>query len=132
MYLSSIFSLALLAGPAVVLAKCTNETFTDILADHPEATLTLVQAVPKNGTFAQGNFTIATGLPELCAVGVNVQSSENSSYNFGLFLPEKTWNERFMMTGNSGLGGFINWYVDDPAAPPSFDLHETTLTPRCR
>lgn len=113
MYLSAVLSLALLPVPSAVLAKCTNETFTEILADHPDATLTLVQAVPKNGTFGQGNFTVATGLPELCAVGVNVQSSENSSYNVGLFLPSKTWNERFMMTGNSGLGGFVNWYVDD-------------------
>lgn len=111
MHLPLTLSLMLLSSSAAVLAKCTNETFTSILSDHPEATLTRVEAVPEGGSFGEGNFTFADGLPELCVVSVNVQSSENSSYNFGLFLPETSWNERFMMTGNGGLGGFINWYV---------------------
>ena len=53
----------------------------------------------------------ATGLPALCAASINVRSSLASSYNFGLFLPDATWNRRFMATGNGGFGGGINWYV---------------------
>ena len=34
----------------------------------------------------------ATDLPELCAVKVNVQSSDSSAYNFGLFLPSE-WKQ---------------------------------------
>ena len=49
----------------------------------------------------------ATDLPELCAVKVNVQSSDSSAYNFGLFLPSE-WNSRMMTTGNGGFSGGIN------------------------
>ncbi|KAI0201231.1 feruloyl esterase B precursor [Astrocystis sublimbata] len=104
----------LLASVGLVGAQCTTETFTNILADSAEATVNFAQVVPQNGTFRQGQpngafTTDVTQLPALCAVGVNVKSSENSSYNFGLFLPDSTWNERFMTTGNGGLGGGINW-----------------------
>jgi feruloyl esterase len=49
-------------------------------------------------------------LPGLCAVSVQVQSISNSTFGFGLFLPDE-WNGRFLATGNGGFGGGIN-YVD--------------------
>jgi feruloyl esterase len=106
--------LSLLASVAVVNAQCTAETFIAMLAKTAEVTVNFVQAVPQNGSFGQatvnGPFaTNATRLPALCAVGINIKSSENSSYNFGLFLPDSTWNERFLATGNGGYGGGINW-----------------------
>ena len=110
MHLPSIPLALALLGPTAALAACTNATLSSILAAHPHATLTRLEAVPANGTFGEGNFTYAAGLPALCAVSVNVRSSANSSYNFGLFLPE-AWDGRFAMTGNGGLGGFVNWFV---------------------
>ncbi|KAI0471565.1 putative ferulic acid Esterase/Feruloyl esterase [Xylariaceae sp. FL0804] len=104
-----------LAGVTTVAAgSCTTDTFTSIVASNPNATVNFAQAVPQNGSFGQGEADLAfptnvTQLPALCAVGINVKSSANSSYNFGLFLPDKTWNERFITTGNGGLGGGINW-----------------------
>ncbi|CAJ2507122.1 Uu.00g083080.m01.CDS01 [Anthostomella pinea] len=111
---SWLISLLLLAGSKAVIAQCTTESLTSILANTPEATVNFVQAVPANGSFGQAATDIpfpwnATQLPALCAVGINVKSSENSSYNFGLFLPDTTWNERFLTTGNGGYGGGINW-----------------------
>ncbi|KAI0468017.1 feruloyl esterase B precursor [Xylaria cf. heliscus] len=105
---------SLLASIGLVNAQCTPETFSAILADKAETTINFVQAVPRNGSFGQGAANIpfpvnATQLPALCAVGINVKSSENSSYNFGLFLPDSTWNDRFLATGNGGYGGGINW-----------------------
>lgn len=108
-------SLAILGGSAAVAAECTADAFAAILENHPEATVSFVEAVPQNGSFGQAAGVDlpfpnnATNLPALCAVGVNVKSSESSSYNFGLFLPDTTWNERFMTTGNGGFGGGINW-----------------------
>ncbi|GAP82334.1 putative feruloyl esterase B precursor [Rosellinia necatrix] len=107
-------ALGLLANAALAGAQCTRETITAILADNAEATVNFVESVPLNGSFGQGASNLAfpvnaTQLPALCAVGVNVKSSANSSYNFGLFLPESTWNERFLTTGNGGYGGGINW-----------------------
>ncbi|KAI1335283.1 feruloyl esterase B precursor [Xylariaceae sp. FL0016] len=114
MHRSLVYPLSLLAGSAAVAAQCTTDTFTEILSGNPEATVSFVQAVPANGSFGQGASDIpfptnATQLPALCAVGINVKSSDNSSYNFGLFLPDTTWNERFLATGNGGYGGGINW-----------------------
>ncbi|KAI1505734.1 putative ferulic acid Esterase/Feruloyl esterase [Biscogniauxia marginata] len=114
MHPSWAIPLPLLAGSVAFAADCSSEYFTALLVSHPEATVNFVEAVPQNGSFGQGEANIpfpsnATQLPALCAVGVNVKSSENSSYNFGLFLPDKTWNDRFMATGNGGFGGGINW-----------------------
>ncbi|KAI0888727.1 tannase and feruloyl esterase [Annulohypoxylon maeteangense] len=53
---------------------------------------------------------LPTGLPELCAVKVNVTSSESSSYIFALFLPSE-WNSRLLTTGGGGTGGYLN-YLD--------------------
>ncbi|KAI0391449.1 feruloyl esterase B precursor [Xylariaceae sp. FL0594] len=107
-------TLELLAGLAVATAQCNKGTFTAILAGQAQASVNFVYAVPKGGSFGEGAKNVAfpqnaTHLPALCAVGINVKSSATSSYNFGLFLPDSTWNERFLATGNGGLGGGINW-----------------------
>lgn len=110
-----VLPLAILGGSVAVAAECTTAAFEAILVNHPEATINLVEAVPQNGSFGQPDTDIpfpekATNLQALCAVSINVKSSESSSYNFGLFLPDTTWNERFLATGNGGFGGGINWY----------------------
>ncbi|KAI0447883.1 feruloyl esterase B precursor [Xylaria telfairii] len=52
----------------------------------------------------------ATNLPELCAVKINVKSSDTTSYNMGILLPgQNHWNNRLMATGNGGFGGGINY-----------------------
>ncbi|TGJ88466.1 hypothetical protein E0Z10_g332 [Xylaria hypoxylon] len=52
----------------------------------------------------------ATNLPELCTVKFNVKSSDNTSYNLAIFLPNhRKWNGRIMTTGNGGFGGGINY-----------------------
>ncbi|KAI1206865.1 tannase and feruloyl esterase [Annulohypoxylon truncatum] len=115
MYRLSALPFVVLAGLLKsVVADCTTEAFAAILKDNSNATINLVQAIPQNGSFGQGALdlpfpTNATKLPALCAVAINVKSSENSSYDFGLFLPDKTWNGRFLTTGNGGFGGGINW-----------------------
>ena len=93
---------------------CSADTFTAILAGNANATVNHVEVVPNNGSFGGAGTNLlfphnAIHLPALCAVEINVQSSETSSYNFGLFLPDDTWNERLMATGNGGYGGGINW-----------------------
>ncbi|RYO93370.1 hypothetical protein DL766_000760 [Monosporascus sp. MC13-8B] len=86
--------------------------FSEILADVPEASINYVGRVPGGGSFGIPSLAFpgnATDLPAVCAASVNVRSSPDSSYNFGLFLPDTTWNERFLATGNGGFGGGINW-----------------------
>ncbi|KAI1097979.1 tannase and feruloyl esterase [Jackrogersella minutella] len=114
MYRLSAIPLVVLAGLQPVVAECTTEAFAAISKSHTELTINFVEAVLQNGSFGQAETDIpfptnATKLPALCSVGINVKSSENSSYNFGLFLPDTTWNGKFMATGNGGFGGGINW-----------------------
>ncbi|KAH7033639.1 feruloyl esterase B precursor [Microdochium trichocladiopsis] len=106
-------------GPRPEVKKhlaCDPESIASILGqNHPEVTINFAEPVAEGGSFGgagQGNIPFpanATGLPALCAVSVNVKSSATSAYNFGLFLPDQTWNERFMTGGNGGFGGGINW-----------------------
>ncbi|GAW14154.1 hypothetical protein ANO14919_035480 [Xylariales sp. No.14919] len=52
----------------------------------------------------------ATNLPGLCAVKFNINSSDTTSYNFAILLPDhQEWNGRLMTTGNGGFGGGINY-----------------------
>ncbi|KAI1847160.1 hypothetical protein JX265_011836 [Neoarthrinium moseri] len=102
----------LLAVSTVYAIDCTPESFSTIIESNPDATVNYAYAVPQNGSFGVPSLafpTNATNLPALCAVGINVKSSANTSYNFGLFLPDTIWNERFLATGNGGYGGGINW-----------------------
>lgn len=102
----------LLAGPSAVAATCSVEFFESVVQVNPNATVNYAYAVEEGGSFGPASLAYpdpATNLPAVCAVSVNIQSSTNTSYNFGLFLPDTTWNERFLATGNGALNGGINW-----------------------
>ena len=112
-----LLSLALLAVPAVLGLDCSEEFISSAIADYENATVNYVYAVAEGDSFGIPSLAFpdnATNLPAVCAVGVNVKSSEDSSYNFGLFLPDTIWNSRFLATGNGGFGGGINWYANGP------------------
>lgn len=69
--------------------------------------------MPAGGSYGEGVADIPypinpTNLPALCAVTVRVTSSPTSSYRFGLFLPN-SWNTNFLVVGNGGFAGGINW-----------------------
>ncbi|KAL2194041.1 hypothetical protein P885DRAFT_43800 [Corynascus similis CBS 632.67] len=92
-------------------SRCTQDFFANALP--AEATLEKVAIVRKGGSYGEGWKNVAypvdpTGLPALCAVTVRVRSSSASSYRFGLFLPDE-WNSRFLVVGNGGFAGGINW-----------------------
>lgn len=109
-----VFTAAALLGATAVAgasSRCSAEVLEQLLPEN--AVLETVANVTANGTFGEGAPDIAyptnpTGLPELCALIVNVTSSSTSSYRFGLFLPEE-WNSRFLAVGNGGFAGGINW-----------------------
>jgi feruloyl esterase len=89
--------------------ECSTSAFAGILS--PNATISYAVPVPAGGSWSMPSPEFPandTGLPALCAIGVNVVSSPSSSFNFGLFLPQE-WNSRFMASGNGGFGGGINW-----------------------
>lgn len=98
---------------AASLSSCFPDTFSSILSSH---NATVLSAVPlANGsTYGEGAADIPyptnpTNLPALCALTINVTTSPESNFRFGLFLPTSTWNGRFLTVGNGGFAGGINW-----------------------
>ncbi|SPQ24864.1 fde2e43a-4776-4754-b8bd-632c2b07384e [Thermothielavioides terrestris] len=101
-------------------SRCNSTWFERIVPAG--ATVEKVAVVQQGGTYGEGVADSAyptdpTDLPALCAVTVRVQSSASSSYRFGLFLPDE-WNSRFLVVGNGGWAGGINW-LDMAAGPRS-------------
>jgi feruloyl esterase len=103
---------------ATANAKCDPHT---IQASLPEgASVNFAYPLAANATFEVPKSDTAYktnvyGLPALCAVSVQVQSISNSTYGFGLFLPDD-WNGRFLAVGNGGFAGGIH-YVDLVGVP---------------
>lgn len=107
----SLLAMQSILTPSALALSCSRTDVTPLLP--PGLSLNFALPVSANGSFGDApnglEFpTNATSLPALCAVSVNVVSSNSSSYNFGLFLPEK-WNQRLATAGNGGFGGGINW-----------------------
>jgi hypothetical protein len=101
-------------------AKCVASTFDGILPDG--AVIENIASVKEGGSYGEGLHNIAyptnpTGLPELCAITVNVTSSAISNYRFGLFLPTASnWESRFLAIGNGGFaGGRCSSFTVDPS-----------------
>ena len=107
---NSSFGLGSMVGTAAAL-ECSSSSIQSVLPSN--TTVNYARLVPANSTFEvpksnTGFPNNAFGLPALCAVSLQVQSIENTTYGFGLFLPE-AWNDRFLTVGNGGFKGGINW-----------------------
>lgn len=68
-------------------------------------------------------------LPALCAASIQVQSIRNTTFGFGIFLPED-WNGRFLAVGNGGFAGGIN-YVDMVTSITALNLASANVIPGC-
>lgn len=82
----------------VAAFECSKSAFQAVIPSH--TSVSLVQEVGENGTFEVPAGDIAyptspTGLRALCAVQIKVPAPGNTTYEFGLFLPEE-WNGRFL------------------------------------
>jgi feruloyl esterase len=108
---NTLLSLGALVGAAS--ARCDPGSIQAALPSG--ASVNFAYSLAANSTFQVPNSTTGypenpQNLPSLCAVSVQVESIGNSTYGFGLFLPDE-WNERFLAVGNGGFGGGIN-YLD--------------------
>lgn len=96
--------------PYNISEKCKSSTFEPILPAG--AVVLFTTSISANGTFNEdlqpGETVGSPSLPALCAAKFTLPSSEDTSIDVAIFLPE-VWNQRFMATGNGGFGGYINW-----------------------
>ncbi|KAI1750875.1 feruloyl esterase B precursor [Xylaria castorea] len=93
---------------------CSVDGFESILKSlNSRATTVYATRIPAGGSSFDPSpeYPVnAANLPELCAVKLNVKSSDTTSYNVGILLPGLDhWNNRLMTTGNGGFGGGINY-----------------------
>lgn len=109
----SYFSSLLLSIPAVTAANCSASYFQSLIPSN--AAVRFARPVINGSTFEVPAGDIAypispTHMNAACAVEINVTSSAESAFSFGLFLPDaSTWNSRFLAVGNGGFAGGINW-----------------------
>lgn len=98
---------ALSLATGALALNCSPSAIAPLLPSN--ARLAFATQVAQGGTFNVPASDIAypvspTNLSSLCAIQVNVTSSNSSAYSFGLFLPQD-WNERFLAVGNGGFAG---------------------------
>lgn len=97
--------------PSSFASDCAPTAFQQHLPGNAHVEFT--RTISEGGSFEVPTGDIAyptspTSLKALCAVEVNVTLSESSSHSFELFLPND-WNSRFLVAGNGGFAGEINW-----------------------
>lgn len=130
----SIVGLLVLITTATIVPKASSRCSASVLKQYlpTGAVLENVTMVQNGGGFDEGMADLGypsppyspTGLPELCAVIVNVTSSPTSYYRFGIFMPT-TWNDRYLVVGNGGFLGGINWYDMAPGMSSQTNLFMT-------
>jgi feruloyl esterase len=93
-------------GPMPAAATpCTNLKFVQL----QQTTITSAED-NTTGTFTVPNSnppTILTGLPAFCRVTATLTPMSDSTIHIELWLPETTWNRRFLGTGGGGFQGMI-------------------------
>ncbi|XP_014551661.1 hypothetical protein COCVIDRAFT_30823 [Bipolaris victoriae FI3] len=122
----SLFSYSVVFGGAQAL-DCSPSSIQSVLSAN--ASVNWAYPLQENSTLQvpkgdTGYPTNPIGLPALCAISIQVQSIGNTTYGFGLLLPE-LWNGRFLAVGNGGFGGGINWEDMGPGSRYGFATMST-------
>ena len=104
---------AILAPNAAHATACESLDAGSIALDGGAAILSLKPTpITKGSLLLPGTTTPVTGLPPFCRVQITASSNANpaqSQIAIEVWLPERTWNGRFIGTGNGGFGGTVDY-----------------------
>jgi feruloyl esterase len=96
-------SVALASTPAMA-TPCTN------LQSHNFEHTTITSTTDiTGGSFTPPGSTAITGLPAFCRVTATLTPTADSDIKIEVWLPENTWNGRFLGTGGGGFQGVITY-----------------------
>jgi feruloyl esterase len=101
--LSACGLIAAAAAPAMA-TPCANLASLGL----PETTITSATD-QTTGVFTPPGAAPITGLPVFCRVTATLTPTSDSAIQIELWLPETTWNGRFLGTGGGGFQGVINY-----------------------
>jgi feruloyl esterase len=102
--------MSLFAGVAICSTPAMATPCTNLQSMALEQT-TITSAVDNtSGTFVvPGSGQTFTGLPSFCRVTATLSPASDSSIKIEVWLPETTWNGRFLGTGGGGFQGAITY-----------------------
>ena len=104
---------AILAPAAAGATTCSALAAADVALGGGATVVSLTSTSIKGGTFLPpGETTPVTGLPPFCRVQITASSNGNpaqSQIAIEVWLPERSWNGRFIGTGNGGFGGTLDY-----------------------
>lgn len=81
------------------------ETLTSVAI--PDGIVQSAQSIATGSYTPPGQNTAITGLPAFCRVTALMQPTPDSHINVEIWLPQASWNSRFLATGNGGGAGSI-------------------------
>jgi feruloyl esterase len=101
---AGLFAAVALTGTPAMATPCTNLLTLQL----EQTTITLATDIT-NGTFIDPDTNKLTPLPAFCRVKAALTPSADSLINIEVWLPETTWNGRFLGTGSGGYGGIFDY-----------------------
>src|SRR5258708_10177718 len=102
-----LFAWAAIASSPAMATPCTNLQSLQL----PDTTITSATD-NTTGVFVVPGSTppsTITGLPAFCRVTANLIPTSDSTIRIEIWLPETTWNGRFLGTGGGGFQGIISY-----------------------
>lgn len=103
----SLFACLAIASTPAMATPCTN--LQSLQLQHA----TITSATDNtSGTFVVPNSNppqTITGLPAFCRIAATLTPTADSSIKIEVWLPETTWNGRFLGTGGGGFQGVISY-----------------------
>jgi feruloyl esterase len=101
----SLFAFVAIASTPAVATPCTNLLSLNL----PDTTITTATDNTTGSFTPPGSSTPITGLPAFCRVTATLTPTSDSNIKIEVWLPETTWNGRFLGTGGGGFQGVITY-----------------------
>jgi feruloyl esterase len=102
-------AMAVFAGVAIASTPAMATPCTNLLSLQLHHTTINSAADNTTGVFVVPGSPPITGLPAFCRVTATLTPSSDSSIKIEVWLPETTWNGRFLGTGGGGFQGVITY-----------------------
>src|SRR5260370_24435283 len=105
----TLITLSLITAAAALTAgaaDCASLSTTNL----PNTTITTAQLVPA-GTFMPPYGRPLDKLPAFCRLAGVIHPTNDSNIQFEVWLPASDWNGKFLVVGNGGFAGSINYFA---------------------